>query len=630
MMPYVHSLDINQARRSFLDGEQLPPGLVPQPLLRSWERTYAAGLRPSDRMLFGQTVSSAEVRRVSEEHQALIDLATPDIASLWHSMQSPSWVVLFTNADGTILHSVGKHDLAPRELRLPLQCGRRLPESEMGTNAPAVVLSECEASVVQGGEHFLEELSHFSCVAAPVFGLGGELVGVLDATGFESAIDPRALHRVNLTARSIENRLFASSSTGLLVGIHEDPRLLGTPYQGLLLVREDGRVITANRYAKQMLRLDPFFVQKGQQPTFDELVNLPFQMLLSSQVARVAHTLQGALLYLSMLQSRPSLKAEAKLRVVPGDVEIADPTTPLLSRAKLVLKRQIPVLIQGETGTGKEWFARRLHEGTRPGKPFVAINCSAIAESLAEAELFGYEEGAYTGSRKGGSTGKVEQANGGTLFLDEIGDMPLHLQTRLLRCLQERSNVRLGGSKETKIDIQVVSATHRDLASMINANTFREDLYYRLSGFRVQLPALRERADLRHMIHSSLTEIAQGHQVCRLSSELESLLLSYRWPGNIRQLRHVLEVAYALSEQSGEILEEFLPAEIANARAPIAGVIADASAVPVAATAPLSSLKDEWVTSSLAAHDGNVSAAAKTLGVSRSTLYRTLQRIAKG
>ncbi|WP_164897309.1 sigma-54-dependent Fis family transcriptional regulator [Pseudomonas alkylphenolica] len=624
MAQHGHSLDIIQARRSFLDG-QLSPGLVSQPLLRSWQRTLAAGLRPADRMLFGQSVSRAEAHRVGEAHRTLIDIATPDILNLWQSMQSPAWVVLLTNADGTIIHSVGNHDRAPRELRLPLQCGRKLPESEMGTNAPAVVLSEGEASVVQGGEHFLDELSHFSCVAAPVFGIDGTLAGVLDATGFDAAIDPRAFQRVSLAARSIENSLFASSDAGILIGIHEDPRLLGSPLQGLLLVREDGRVLTANRCAKQMLRLDQDFVQKGQRLEFNALVDHPFQDLLSAGGAQPVRTHTGAVLYLSMLQRPRSVKPQARAVAAvlpPPD----DPIDTLLNRAALVLKRQIPVLLQGETGTGKEWFARRLHEATRPGKPFVAINCSAIAESLAEAELFGYEEGAYTGSRRGGAPGKIEQANGGTLFLDEIGDMPLQLQTRLLRSLQERSNVRLGGVKEIRIDIQVVSATHRNLASMIEANAFREDLYYRLSGFRVQLPALRERADLRHLIHTFLTDPEGAHAACRLAEDVEALLLDYAWPGNIRQLRHVMAVACALSGPSGEIRLDTLPEEISAPRRIATGIVENASSSP---STSLSSLKDEWVTSSLAAHDGNVSAAAKALGVSRSTLYRSLQRLAK-
>lgn len=625
MAEHGHSLDIVQARRSFFDG-QLPPGLVPQPLLRSWERTFASGLRPADRMLFGQAVSRAEARRVGEEHRSFVDLATPDILNLWQSMQSPAWVVLLTNADGTIVHSVGNHDLAPRELRLPLQCGRRLPECELGTNAPAVVLSEGEASVVQGGEHFLDELSHFSCVAAPVFGIDGALVGVLDATGFDARLDPRALQRVNLAARSIENRLFADRKDGVLVGLHEDPRMLGTPLQGLLLLRDDGRVLGANRCARQMLGLDRTRMANGQGVTVDELLQQPFLARPGSTTVQAVRTRAGAVLYLSLLQSPPVGAAPTTKVVSPVTARPEAPTDTLLTRASLVLQRRIPVLLQGETGTGKEWFARRLHEATRPGKPFVAINCSAIAESLAEAELFGYEDGAYTGSRKGGAIGKIEQANGGTLFLDEIGDMPLHLQTRLLRSLQERSNVRLGGSKEIRVDIQVVSATHRDLTGMIANGVFREDLYYRLGGFRVELPPLRERGDLKQMIHAVLAELQEGQQPWYLAEDVEALLLGYRWPGNIRQLRHVIEVACALSGPGGDIRLENLPDDISRQR-PAVGCLPEALS-PASGTS-LSHLKDEWVTSSLAAHNGNVSAAAKALGVSRSTLYRNLQRLSK-
>jgi transcriptional regulator of acetoin/glycerol metabolism len=624
--------DIARVRRSFLEGEPLSPGLLPQSLIRSWERTAAAGIRPADRMLFGQSVSSEEARRVADEHKMMIDIASGDLLSLWSSMRSPNWVVLLTNADGTILHSLGQHDHAPREICLPLQPGRRLPECEMGTNAPAVVMSELESFVVQGQEHFLDELSHFSCAAAPVFNLDGRLAGILDATGYDAALDPRALHRVSLAARSIENRLFEATTEGLLFGLHEDPRFIGTPLQGLILVREDGRLLTANKAAKEMLHLSQNFVQQGQVISVEDLFEGELYKAMANvrgmnEQAAVVRTTSGTRFYVQLLR-QPNIRVnQPSVRIASTPAAELDLET-LLDRGGRVFRKGLPVLLQGETGTGKEWFARRLHEAHRPDQPFVAINCSAIAESLAEAELFGYEEGAYTGGRKGGASGKIEAAQGGTLFLDEIGDMPLTLQTRLLRTLQERVNVRLGSQKELKLDILVVSATHRDLQSMVKNGQFREDLYFRLNGLNIPLPSLRVRKDLSQLMDLILEELSDADTTYSVPFQIRLALLNYDWPGNIRQLRHVLEVACALAGEEGVVELDSLPVDIQQlcSSESLADVVVDDVLVPDMSDCTFSALKEEWVNSALAKHNGNVSAAAKELGVSRTTLYKYLRR----
>ena len=187
--------------------------------------------------------------------------------------------------------------------------------------------------------------------------------------------------------------------------------------------------------------------------------------------------------------------------------------------------------------------ARALHQASaRAGKPFVAVNCAAIPEGLIESELFGYREGAFTGSRKGGMVGRVMQAQGGTLFLDEIGDMPLALQARLLRVLQERRVAPLGAGEEQELDIAVICATHRDLQRLVQGGQFREDLYYRVNGVSLRLPSLRERDDLATLIAEVLARL--GEPGMSLDKDLAELLGGYDWPGNIRQLEMVLRSAW--------------------------------------------------------------------------------------
>src|SRR5690606_2288077 len=215
--------------------------------------------------------------------------------------------------------------------------------------------------------------------------------------------------------------------------------------------------------------------------------------------------------------------------------------------ARRVITRQIPILLQGETGSGKDVFANALHaiSPARDGN-FVAVNCASLPETLIESELFGYRAGAFTGAQRTGRRGKILQADGGTLFLDEIADMPLELQARLLRVLDERQVTPLGTEETHSVDFQLISASHQHLPTLVREGKFREDLYYRLAGIELNLPPLRERSDKRDLIHAVLASEAGG--TASLSAEAERALMEHAWPGNIRQLRHVLRTAAALAD----------------------------------------------------------------------------------
>ena len=294
-------------------------------------------------------------------------------------------------------------------------------------------------------------------------------------------------------------------------------------------------------------------------------------------------------------------------------------------KARRVLGKPIPVLLQGESGVGKELFARALHaSGPRRAGPFVAINCGAIPESLIESELFGYVAGAFTGARKEGSLGRLREAEGGTLFLDEIGDMPLALQTRLLRVLQERTVTPVGAGKAVAVDFALVCATHSKLAESAERGTFRQDLYYRINGLTVQLPALRERNDFAALTERLLAELSPEREV-QLAPELQARLAAYAWPGNLRQLSSALRTACALLADDETVLDwAHLPDDLVDAlQAPVA------YAAPVASTLPqepqsLQALSQAAIQQALQAAHGNVSQAARTLGISRQTLYRKL------
>ncbi len=291
----------------------------------------------------------------------------------------------------------------------------------------------------------------------------------------------------------------------------------------------------------------------------------------------------------------------------------------------------VSVLIQGPTGSGKEAFAHAMHlVSRRAERPFVAVNCAAIPETLIESELFGYKSGAFTGARREGMRGKILQSAGGTLFLDEIGDMPLTLQTRLLRVLEEQEIVPLGSETAIKVDLHVLAASHRNLREMIASGTFREDLYYRLNGITLELPALRDRADKERVIHHALAAETGNCRPAAIEMDALQCLLAYPWPGNIRELRNVIRTALAICE-GGVVRRIDLPREIREAGlnsaegmpALLSGVRPDAAAAPAN---PLKAAERAALVRVIAECHGNMTRVAAQLGMSRNTLYRRMKR----
>ena len=293
-----------------------------------------------------------------------------------------------------------------------------------------------------------------------------------------------------------------------------------------------------------------------------------------------------------------------------------------LATARRVLSGGTPLLLRAETGAGKEIFARATHaQSTRADGPFVAINCASLPETLIEAELFGYRAGAFTGAEKAGRRGKIAQADGGTLFLDEIGDMPLSLQARLLRVLDERQVTPLGTDEARPVDFLLISASHRCLLDMVAQGSFREDLYFRLAGIELSLPALRDRSDRAELIRNMLADLGRVGAV--VTPAAWDLLMGYSWPGNVRQLHHVLRSAVALSDGAVLTLEHFPSLGGGAAAAPAAiGHDADVSTLSPEQLRDRQLLRDQ-----LEAQRWNVSHVAKTLGISRNTLYRRMHKL---
>lgn len=320
-------------------------------------------------------------------------------------------------------------------------------------------------------------------------------------------------------------------------------------------------------------------------------------------------------------------------QLAAGDALMRD----LVERGKRLIDRGIPVLILGETGTGKEYLARALHEySARRRASWIAINCASIPESLAESELFGYCKGAFSGALPGGMKGKVQQADGGTLFLDEIGDMPFALQTRLLRVLSEREVIPLGALRPVPVDVQLICATHQDLKTLVAEGRFREDLYYRIAGGVLRLPALRERSDRPALVMQMIAdELGQAADESVIDPAALQRLLAYPWPGNLRQLHAVIRYSCAVMNDGRitlrdlpEELMQFQPVTLAQVlplHRPALSPSTDVSS-PTNAADPG---RDERtrVIEALNGSRWNISAASRQLGMCRASLYRKLRQL---
>jgi transcriptional regulator of acetoin/glycerol metabolism len=617
--------------------------LVDGEVLDSWDRCSAAGLAP-DAADPQSIVSSVVLREASERNGRLIALAQPIIDTVSVQIRGSASTLLLADANGLILRTTGDADFLGRADRVALKPGADWSEAQRGTNAIGTVLASSRALEIVGGEHFLSRNALLTCSAAPLFDPAGHIVGVLDISGDYRAYQPHTLGLARMAAQWIEQRLFESDfASHLLLAIHPEPEYVGVLGEGVLAIRQDGAVLGANPSARSLLGL-----RRG------ALDGLTFGALFEQPLGRMVDSARRQPASLFQLTTRNGLVLCARLRgelpPVAATVSRARPTptlqrgpapsleemsaddavmAALVSRARRMLGHDIPILIQGESGAGKEMLARALHAaGPRSGQAFVALNCAAIPETLIESELFGYEAGAFTGARREGAPGRIQQADGGTLFLDEIGDMPLALQARLLRVLQERCVTPLGGERTIAVDLRLVCATHRQLRDEVARGAFREDLYYRINGLTLKLPALRERSDLAALVERLLREEAGGRK-CRLAPEVLRAFTNYAWPGNLRQLHNVLRVAVALLDDGqDEIGFEQLPDDLREelfmqpAR-PGPTVVVQAAAVP-ASGAMLVDVERDAIRRALDEAGGNISAAARKLGISRTTLYRKL------
>ncbi|MFM0606189.1 sigma-54-dependent Fis family transcriptional regulator [Paraburkholderia sediminicola] len=648
----------------------------PDVIAQAHARSLEVGLRASETPDF-HPLRRLALRELVDRNQSLYTHALPVMETLHAQIVDTQSMVLLTDNHGVILHSLGDSDFVEKANRVALCPGVSWAEADRGTNAIGTALIDGQPTVVHAGEHFLHANQILTCSCAPIADPFGRTIGALDVSGDTRGFHKHTLALVRMSAQMIENHLFSNQFVDAIrIHFHARAEFIGTLYEGLAAFAPDGTFLSANRSA--LFQFGQPLADLVRQP-FDALFGIAFARVLQ-QIARapgesivltlpsgvrvVARGEFAAPRYVASASSAEGFFDSARTSTSSGTRAAARPfevaplatletldtgdaqVSAILRRVAKLRGRDIPILVLGKTGTGKEWLARAIHhDSPRRAAPFIALNCASLPDTLIEAELFGYEDGAFTGARKRGSVGKIVQADGGTLFLDEIGDMPLAQQVRLMRVLQERTVVPLGGTRGIPVDLRIVCATHRNLRAMIEAGTFRDDLYYRINGLVVTLPALRERSDLAALVERMLELQPDGARLPRrVSDEVLERFSQCRWPGNLRQLANVLRTASIMAEGAGQIELEDLPEDFLQdcEETPVD----ESTQLPVAlsgngnssdgcekAAAPVNgspARMEDWqatlIVQTLARLDGNVSAAARELGLARNTVYRYLRR----
>ncbi|MCS4265567.1 sigma-54-dependent Fis family transcriptional regulator [Serratia sp. BIGb0163] len=571
---------------------------LPGPLSESWLRSRHYGLDRTDDLV--PFVRPALLNEVRGQNGWVAQLARPLIERLGGEINRQPSIVVVSDAKGLVLETCGNSHFLRKASRISLAPGNLWGEQARGTNAIGTALALGGLCEVNGDEHFLNQNAGLYCSAAPIYRPDGLIAGVLDISTPAQRPFGDARSLILQAVRHIEHQwvMGCVTSQHWTLRLHSDARVLGSAHE-LILVFRDEILTAANRLAMQ-----EFNLSAASFGTLDFATLFPEMQRQTLNAPRQTLAVNNRHYY-SLLQMPERHSQVVRPRELPFDRDGAD-----RQKALRILNAGLALCISGETGCGKEYFSQRLFEEShrRQGN-FVAINCAALPENLIESELFGYAPGAFTGANPKGYLGKIREADGGVLFLDEIGDMPLSLQTRLLRVLQEKTVTPLGSRLSYAVDFSLICATHQDLAQQVAAGAFREDLMYRIQEFNLRILPLRQRAHVDRFILNLWRELGAESRSIRLAPETVAVLARYPWPGNVRQLLSTLKVLLALADDGELITPDALPEQFGVLPLP-----ADPHAAP------------QEMLDAIRSANGNISLAAKRLGVSRSTLYRKMEK----
>jgi transcriptional regulator of acetoin/glycerol metabolism len=606
-------------------------------ILRSWERSLQSGVSYESTSLN----SNSEINNIIEKNSLLVTSAEPLMNDFCSILQDCEEVLNLCDSDGIILKTMGGSTALSHAEEQYLLPGRNLSEPYSGTTGVSMVKITKKPYAIYGYEHFPSSAKSCFCSAAPIIRItDGEIAGIIALSGSNLKITPQTMGMISFIAKAIESRIYSvclkreailmekfrnillRSKASMIIAIDTNMKvisasklqhpLLGqsTPYQQL-------NKKFAEHIKKEVL-LSPVISESHQRKELRLFENYSLFCLPVYESAQII----GFILEIDSKASSAKEIKQFSAHINPISSHNApvlignNPVfTEPLKTAKHVAKTDAPIILLGETGVGKEEFAKTIYyHSNRADKPFIAVNCGAIPKELIASELFGYSPGAFTGALAKGAVGKIEAANGGTIFLDELGELPLDSQTFLLRVLQEKEIVRIGSVKPIKVDIRVIAATNANLQQLVKQKLFRSDLYFRLNVIQIEIPPLRQHLDDLPLLIEYFNNQYSGVSYHLEASDLKKMS-QYHWPGNVREVMNLIQRAAILSKDPVTLLLEYVESQLSSDTALIESSIMQKEN------------NEDIIMTVVRECNGNISKAAKQLGVARSTIYRRISKL---
>lgn len=639
----------------FLTNGVLDDNNIRKIIAESWRRSRKYGVKPLSED-FHIRLDEKELKRRYREFMPLLETAKPFMDSLYRIVNDTDFIIRLADKDGYILENIGEEKIVNMYYSLGLCDGYNIKEETIGTNAIGLSLLTGEPIQVVGGEHYLKKYHGLTSSACPIKDKNGHIIGVLSITGSYRLVHPHTLGMVVAAAEAIEKEIELKEYNSELKGINERfYQITESISEGIVRVDNKGIIISVNRFARKLLLLSEnkiigkhinTILSKDNRPDIirsitsgkkyeEEEVYLktkngrkktcianitPIKLSNGGKSAGVVITFREMKMVHSLVNKIVGANAKFTFSDILGKSEAINKAIKLATSSA---NTDTTVLLQGESGTGKEMFAQAIHnESYRREYPFVFLNCGAIPRELVSSELFGYMEGAFTGAKRGGHPGKFELADGGTIFLDEIGDMPLDVQVNLLRVLEDRKVVRVGGHDVIPVDVRVIAATNKDLKKEVELGNFRRDLFYRINVIPIYTPPLRERKeDIKIFIDHFLDKFSKstGKRVKNSGQSFYKGMLSYNWPGNVRELQNVMQRIMNVVEDNVVLTAKDIPSYIKCKE-----LSQDIEEKKQLLT--LDEMEKSYIKKAIQECGGNIAASSKALGIGRTTMYRKMKK----
>ncbi|KAA8672939.1 AAA domain-containing protein [Clostridium sp. HV4-5-A1G] len=661
---YIKSSNINKTTTEELF-ENLGITTHKDYVLRGWKRCRKLGISPFQKKC-AKKFEGETLEKILRRNAKLISLSKPYIESLYSYVKGTCFSVVLSDSNACILELMFDDSVIENTAdKINFTKGALWDEIHVGNNSLNTCLREGIPVQISGNEHYCIMNHDWTCTSAPIRN-GDKIIGAIGVRGYKVDNSPHTLGMVVSTAKAIETSIeMEHTKIQLILKSNYENALVKCISSGLMTIDASGIVKYMNDIGAEILKvnkeasidrpitnvvdfhpviLDVFKNNQGyieREFVVKNTQGIKLHFVKSANIIRdeMGNTIGVIDIFRKIDNTNNKYKNITSMHAKYHFDDIIGKSNTIkksIKLAKIASKSSSNVLIQGESGTGKELFAESIHNASdRKDHPFISINCAAIPSELIESELFGYSEGAFTGALKGGHPGKFELANGGTIFLDEIGDMPLYMQAKLLRVLQEKQITRIGGNSVLDIDTRIICATNKELLAECHAGNFRKDLYYRLNVLNIYLPPLRKRKeDIKELLYYFINKMnaKMNKNIRGISKEAIEYIIEYEWPGNVRELENCIERAVNLCESTTITLKDLAinireKKIMSNLRRnSFNRLITLNENTGEDKIESLESIEIKEIKRALQIMDGNISQTANILKISRNTLYNKMKK----